>query len=541
MRPYARIVSEMDPSSKAWQRDRTTAAICKWSPDVIYLPFREHFKGDTSFVAKSRNFKNHRSIEGTVNRSSLYVAEKSDDFSSKYKKPTTNRTEECRNAEIFSNIEARCRTTVGKSVNRATNRIKSKLLHEICDHVRRRYTSWSLVKAFAVNNASVNLMNNYLTQHCKCKNDDIVVALDRTSRAITGDTLNTVEEENWIRRTSRKIKSILPDLHAKIRSRSTIALNLYCLENIFAVNKSIPISKVISNRILFASKDCNSKSSILKKIEELCTKKKSSKQKVDRNDICKKRERACKTAEKKCQKREKGVVDCSKERKQTCKEQKKVSCETRKDLPDKEDTCRKTRETKPPEESSKGYKACDTSQTEEDICQKRRVEPKQTSCSESATAKQPEKDICKKSGKDECQKSYESDKCTKEKKPRKEEDERAFCQQRRTKETCQEKKERIYKEEKESEKSCQEEKERVYKEEKESEKLCQEKKKKDVREERKSEKSDCSEIKQIDPCKKKECSPVTKAPGCPDGNGKTDEKEKNCRKYSTRALQNDSQ
>ncbi|XP_067211163.1 putative autophagy-related protein 11 isoform X1 [Linepithema humile] len=519
MRPYARIII-MDPSNNAWHRDYTIAAICKWFPDTIHLPFQAH---DISFISESKNFKSHRSIKRKKENKNLFCVANKNDFLSDYEKPTTELIKECRNAKIFSSTEARCRTT-GKSANWVTDWVKSKLLHEICNH-SRGYVSWFFIKAFAVNNVSINLINNHLLKKkniidnkntksyfsIKCKNNDILVALNRNSKAITGDTLNTVEEENWIQRISCKIKSILPDLHAKIRSRSTTVLNLYYSENIFAVNESIPISEVISNRIFFASKDCDSKSSIRRKIEEFCIqRKKSFRKKADKDDICKKRERSCKTAEKKCQKKEKTCgkkeIDCSKRRKQTCEEQRKVSCKKRKGLDKDVRDCRKTREMKPQEEPSKEYKDCDTSKTKEDFCQRqRRVEQTQTSCAKSATIKQTEKDICKKSEEDEYQRSYdENDKCTKEKKRRKEEDEKASCKQKQ-KETC------------------------------------QEKKKTDCEEEKKSKKSECSEIRKIDLCKKKECPPVTKAPSCSDSSGKTDEREKTCRKYSTYALQNNSQ
>nr|XP_012214529.1 PREDICTED: uncharacterized protein LOC105667358 [Linepithema humile] len=458
MRPYARIII-MDPSNNAWHRDYTIAAICKWFPDTIHLPFQAH---DISFISESKNFKSHRSIKRKKENKNLFCVANKNDFLSDYEKPTTELIKECRNAKIFSSTEARCRTT-GKSANWVTDWVKSKLLHEICNH-SRGYVSWFFIKAFAVNNVSINLINNHLLKKkniidnkntksyfsIKCKNNDILVALNRNSKAITGDTLNTVEEENWIQRISCKIKSILPDLHAKIRSRSTTVLNLYYSENIFAVNESIPISEVISNRIFFASKDCDSKSSIRRKIEEFCIqRKKSFRKKADKDDICKKRERSCKTAEKKCQKKEKTCgkkeIDCSKRRKQTCEEQRKVSCKKRKGLDKDVRDCRKTREMKPQEEPSKEYKDCDTSKTKEDFCQRqRRVEQTQTSCAKSATIKQTEKDICKKSEEDEYQRSYdENDKCTKEKKRRKEEDEKASCKQKQ-KETCQEKKKTDY-------------------------------------------------------------------------------------------------
>ncbi|TGZ37533.1 Sex-regulated protein janus-A [Temnothorax longispinosus] len=349
MRPRARVLGEKDSSNvKTWQRGYATVAIRKCFSDLMYPSFQEHY---LTVIPKVKISKKHRSIKTarkiTYSSCGALIAKENNRQSllmsllNHGEKPARRLMKKFRNAGVPSNIEARCRAVEKLTdwmIPEALSNNKLRLLRKI--YSRMKFPS-----------SSLNFINH------KRENNREAILFNCDSGTMTDDTLNVVEQENWIKRTCSKIKSILPDLHAKIRLHSTIASDSYCSENIFAVNQVIPFSDIISNSvILSASKDCEDdrpKDSIRKKIQEFCMqRKKSLRKNRDENDICKKRER-CKTTKGKYQEREKICekrkrIDCSEKRKQAAKRQDVDICKGRKSSCDKKSVrdCRKTRERK---------------------------------------------------------------------------------------------------------------------------------------------------------------------------------------------------
>jgi len=457
-------------SMTIWQRDYSTAVIHKWFPNLMCSPFHDiHYilqrKIDRLIKKKKINNSSWNIPIAKQNNHQMLPASLL-----KYNKNLTKGLmRKFRN--ISPNIKTRGRTE--KSTNywmipEVLLSNKPKLLHDIYSHIK--FSSFSL-----------NCINY------KDKNN-LEVAFNSNNKKKTSNTLNIIEEENWIQQISFKIKSIFTNVYAKIRSYST--LDLYYSENMFATNEKILVFDIISNNIiLFASKDCESKTSFRKKIEAFCAKqKKSLRKKVDKDDICKKRETSCITSERKCQKREKMCekkkIDCSKRGKRTCKEQKVVSCKRKKSSCEKDvRDCHKTRKMKSQEDRCK-QKKNDTSRTK-DLCKKQH-------CMEQEQTSHKEKDLCKKEKKEEIKKLN----CSKIKKIK----------------PCEKKEKNYTSRTKENLCTEQQMKQEQISDKRQEIDLCKKKKKEEI------EKSDCSDskIKKIKPCEKKECPPVKKALHCPE-------------------------
>lgn len=516
MRPYARLLDEADPNSvKVWREDRATAAIRKWFLDSTRCPpFQEH---DANFIprartsSKDRAIKKKRRIKNSAFRGSSVAKEDNrrswlaKSLSIEDKKPTRKLTETFRHVQI-------CCRAVEKWTNWAIPATLSNVKLKLCElHSRgRRRMSSFCVKALVGATNDSNLADRDSSNFMDRKREDGRATITRNRDDNSTITDDIVEEGNWIQRTSFKVKSMLPDMRAKIRSRSAIASNPYRSTNAFATNEAISVSNALpDSMVLFASRD--TKSRIRSKIEELCTqRKKNMRKKADKDDICKKKkERSCRM-EKKCQKREKicqrDKVDCSESRKRTCEKRETVCSESGGSTCRKKDTrdCRKTREDKLREQLCKPqYKDADTCRTKENPCESRRAEQRRSSCEEARDEDQLRSRLCKtpcgKDRKPSCGKRDEGERCMKDKKCGRDTDEDKEETMRRK---CEGKKKKM---------TCTEERKKV----------------------EESKKSDCSEIKKIDPCKKKECPTVTKAPGCTESDGMKDEMGKNCRKYST--------
>lgn len=469
MHPYTRILNEMNYNSMTiWQRDYSTAVIHKWFPSLMCSTFHTNFilQAKIDRLIKKKKINNlswNIPIAKENNHQMLPTS------LLKYnKKLTKGLMRKFRN--IFPDIETRERTE--KSTNcwvipAALLSNKPKLLYDICSLLHIKF--------------SLNFINY------KNKNNLEVVAFNNNNKKMTSDTLNIIEKENLIQQLSFKIKSILVNVHDKIRSYSTTMLDLYCSE-IFATNEKIPVFDIIFNNIiLFTSKDCKSKNSFRKKIQAFCAKqKKSLRKKVDKDNICKKRETSYITLERKCQKREKTCekkkIDCSKRGKQTCKEQKVVSCKRKKNSCNKDvRDCHKTRKVRSQENRCK--------QKKNDISKTKDLYRKQHCMEQEQTHK--EKDLCKKEEKEEI------------KKPNRSEIKKIKLSKKKEKNDTSRTKEDL----------CTEQR-RVQQEQISNKRqeidLCKKKKNEKI------EKSDCSKIEKIKPCEKKECPPVKKAPHCPE-------------------------
>lgn len=393
MHPYARILNEMGHSGmKTWQKDYSTVVIRKWFPDLMYPSFYKH---DVNFILQAKIPKMYRSIKKKKINNSFWnvpIAKENNHQVLPTSLLNCDRKLAKRSMRKFRNIlNIEIRGKAEKSTNcwmipAALLSNKSKLLYEIYSHIQ--FSTFSL-----------NFINH------KVKNNHGVVASNSNRKRTMSDTLNIIEEEKWIQQIFFKIKSVFTDVHAKIRSYSTATLDLYCSENTFAGNEKIPVTDIIFNNIiLFSSRDCESKSSIRKKIQAFCARReKSPRKKLDKDDICKKRERSCIMSERKCQKREKMYgkkeIDCSKRGKQTFKKQKVVSCKRRKSSCDKNvRDCHKTRKVESQKDRCK-QKKNDITRTKNDLC-KRQYCMEQ----EQISYKQQEKDICKNKKKEEIKK-----------------------------------------------------------------------------------------------------------------------------------------
>lgn len=268
-----------------------------------------------------------------------------------------------------------------------------------------------------------------------------------------------VKGENRIRRTSLMVESILSGLH--VRPRTTT--DSHNRANISAVNEAVFLHDTFPDRtILFASKDCNSKFNIRRKLEKICASWKRFLKRKDRDDICKKR-KSCKKPDDTCQKRgemcERKTTNCAERREQTCGRQATVLCSGRKssscgDKGENRDLC-ETRKQKCQKQSCTQRKDNDCrGAKKEDLCEKRdRAAPCKRQDSKEDLCERIEKDqLCRSAGKD------------------------VSCKQ---------------------------------------EKVCQKEEKK---------RADCADTKKVESCKKKECPPVKRAPGCTEDR----EKKKDC-------------
>ncbi|KYQ57412.1 Sex-regulated protein janus-A [Trachymyrmex zeteki] len=470
MRLYARVLGETSSSNmKTWQRDYATILIRKRFSDLTYPSFQEY---DLNFIPEAKIAKKHRSIKKTrkiehLSCSALIAKENNHQLLptsllNHGENPARRLMKKFRNVSILPNIEARCKGAeklTDWSILAVLLNNKLRLLHEIYGRIKFPLSSLNFI--------------NY-----KRENNREVVSFDRDSETMTNDTLNVVEQENWIRRTYFKIKSILPDLHAKIRFHSATASDSYCSENIFVVNQVIPFSDIISNNaILFASKDYEAdkpRTGIRRKIQEFCMQRKRTlKKNREKNDICKKREKSCEKRE--TEKR----TDCSGRIKWAGKRQNVVSCKRRKSSCDKKYSrdCRKPRERREEiQEDPCKPKKDDTSRTEKDPC---RVQPRERKV-------EIQEDPCKKK-KDDTSRT-EEDPCSG---------------------PLSMKQEQTYYELHDAS-PCRTEKKKDIKKKEEPEKKKEIKKKEEIK------KPDCLEIKKVDPCKKKPCPAVKKLPECSD-------------------------
>lgn len=454
---------------KTWQRDYATILIRKRFSDLTYPSFQEY---DLNFIPEAKIAKKHRSIKKTrkiehLSCSALIAKENNHQLLptsllNHGENPARRLMKKFRNVSILPNIEARCKGAeklTDWSILAVLLNNKLRLLHEIYGRIKFPLSSLNFI--------------NY-----KRENNREVVSFDRDSETMTNDTLNVVEQENWIRRTYFKIKSILPDLHAKIRFHSATASDSYCSENIFVVNQVIPFSDIISNNaILFASKDYEAdkpRTGIRRKIQEFCMQRKRTlKKNREKNDICKKREKSCEKRE--TEKR----TDCSGRIKWAGKRQNVVSCKRRKSSCDKKYSrdCRKPRERREEiQEDPCKPKKDDTSRTEKDPC---RVQPRERKV-------EIQEDPCKKK-KDDTSRT-EEDPCSG---------------------PLSMKQEQTYYELHDAS-PCRTEKKKDIKKKEEPEKKKEIKKKEEIK------KPDCLEIKKVDPCKKKPCPAVKKLPECSD-------------------------
>ncbi|XP_036139349.1 uncharacterized protein LOC118644599 [Monomorium pharaonis] len=502
MHLYVRVLGKRGSSMKTWQRNYATPAGRKRLLDSTYPSFQKY---NLNFVPEAKITKKHRTNKKTkkIDHSSCnaltHVKENdhqslSTSLLNHDEKSARRFMKKFKNVRGLPNVETYCRA-VEKSIDwmipAALSNNKLRLLREFYSHIR-----------FPL--SSLNFTNK------KRENNRVAVLFNRDSETMTGDTLNVVEQENWIQRTRTKIKSILPDLHAKIRLRSTAASDSYCLENIFAVNQMIPFSDIISNRaILFAPKDCEDdkpKPSIRKRVEEFCKLRKRTlkdpedekpkagiREKIqklykqrkgttlekdrDKNDICKKRERSCKTRERIYQKKEETCgrkkIDCSERIKRAERRQNIVCGKERRSPRD----CRKTRERKTEIQEDQCRQKKDDTFRREDLCKDRKST---RDCRKTRERKaEIQEDPCQQKKEDNMSRT-EEDPC-REQRPVKPEQ---TCYKLHDAAPC-----RLDKKEEIKEKEVT-------------------KKKEDIK------KPDCSEIKKVDPCEKKTCPSVKKVPEC---------------------------
>lgn len=471
------------------RRNCATVAILKRFPGLAYPPFRDH---DVNVIPLAGISRKYRSIK--IKRRSkgiswnVFITKESNRQSSRQvllndsERSVGGPTKKLRNSAILSETHCREAEKSASWIAAALRANKPKSLRENYNHDGRHIGRF-LLKALVgiANNISRQSSINYINYK---SNNNGIVALNHNSEKMSHDI---AEEENWIERASSKFKSILSDLHAKMRRRSTTVSDSCYSENVVAVNEAILVSDVLSDgTILFAPKDCDSKSSIRSKIEEFCAqRKKFLRRRVEEDDICKKRERSCKTAEKKYQGREKICLrkgtDCSERKRQTCQKRRKLSCERRTSSYDKEGSpdCRETRKEVSRQRPCKGHKIPFDRIKKESCAGDHSAESRRTSCEQQWL----KKDSCEKS--DESR--YQRSSCRKHKKRAKDKEckedtgarEGALCKGGKGRRRCENRKKMT----------------------------CKEKKGEEDR--------GCPSIKEIKPCSKKECPPVTKVPGCP--------------------------
>ncbi|KAG5307153.1 JANA protein, partial [Acromyrmex insinuator] len=319
---YARVLGETSSSNmETWQRDYAVP-IRKWFFDLTYPSFQEY---DLNFIPEAKIAKKDRSIKKTrkiehLSYSAFVAKENNHQLLPTFllnhgEKPARRLMKKFRNDSILPNRDARCKGTEKStdwSISAVLLNNKLRLLHEIYGRIIFPLSSLNFINYKRENNREVGSFN-------------------RDSET-TDDTLNVVEQENWIRRTCSKIKSILPDLQAKIRFHSTTASDSYCSENIFVVNQVISFSDIISNAILFTSRDDEadkSRTGIRRKIEEFCMQRKKTLKKNKENDMCKKREKLYEKRDRECQKKEKKTA-CTGKIKWAGKKQNAVSCNKKK-------------------------------------------------------------------------------------------------------------------------------------------------------------------------------------------------------------------
>jgi len=262
-------------------------------------------KYDLKFIPEAKIAKKDRSIKKTrkiehlsYNIFATYVAKENNQLLPTFllnhgEKPARRLMKKFRNVSILPNIEAHCKGAEKLpdwSIPEILLNTKLKLLHEFYGRIIFPLSSLNFI--------------NY-----KRENNREVDSFSHDSETMTDDTLNVVEQENWIRRTCSKIKSILPDLQAKIRFHSTTS-DSYCSENIFVVNQ-VPFFDIISNNAILFAKDYKAdkqKVGIRRKIQEFCMQRKRTlKKNTENNDFCnkKKKSREEREIENNCQNREK--------------------------------------------------------------------------------------------------------------------------------------------------------------------------------------------------------------------------------------------
>lgn len=381
--------------------------------------------------------------------------------SSLVESPAGGRSGTFNNNGLLSDAKTRCKTKT--SVNRLMSGTllnnKSKWLREIYDH-SGGFVGWFPIRTF------VNVTNDsvLLNRDGDCFRKRLTIKDLEDNATIHG----IVKRKDRIHRTSFKVEPVLSKLHARIGSRSTTVLDSHSRGNIIpAVNEALAVSvhDVLHDRaILLASKDCDSKSSFRRKLEEICALWNKFLKRKGKDDICKKRQKSCKPTEDTCQKRgemcQRKATKCSERRKQPSGKQATVLCSGRKSCShvDKDDRC-KTRKEK--RQSCAQRKDNDTRRAKEDLCEKlHRAESASNERQDSKAAP------CKRIEEEKHGKSADKD---------------VLCEQRKTQEVCQETKKAT----------------------------CEEKKK-----------EECLDTKKVQSHKKEECPPVRKAPGCPEDHGK---------------------
>ncbi|XP_011063395.1 PREDICTED: uncharacterized protein LOC105151402 [Acromyrmex echinatior] len=474
---YARVLGETSSSNmETWQRDYAVP-IRKWFFDLTYPSFQEY---DLNFIPEAKIAKKDRSIKKTrkiehLSYSAFVAKENNHQLLPTFllnhgEKPARRLMKKFRNDSILPNRDARCKGTEKStdwSISAVLLNNKLRLLHEIYGRIIFPLSSLNFINYKRENNREVGSFN-------------------RDSET-TDDTLNVVEQENWIRRTCSKIKSILPDLQAKIRFHSTTASDSYCSENIFVVNQVISFSDIISNAILFTSRDDEadkSRAGIRRKIEEFCMQRKKTLKKNKENDMCKKREKLYEKRDRECQKKEKKTA-CTGKIKWAGKKQNAVSCNKKKSSCNEKypRDCHIPCEAEIQEDPCKPKK--DTCRTKEDPCE-RKVEIREDPC-------KPKKDICK-TEEDPCAgphsfkqeqtpyKLHDASPCRLDV-PKIKEDPCAGPHSTKQEQTCYELHDAS---------------------------PCRLDKKKDIKKKEEIKKPDCSQIKYVDPCEKKTCPPVKK-------------------------------
>ncbi|KYM76362.1 hypothetical protein ALC53_13389 [Atta colombica] len=404
------VLGETSSSNmKIWQRNYDTVPICKWFFDLMYPSSQEY---DLKFIPEAKIAKIDRSIKKRTKKIeylsystfATYVAKKNNQLLLTFllnhgEKPARRLMKKFRNVSILPNIEAHCKgaeKSTDWSIPEILLNTKLKLLHEFYARIIFPLSSLNFINYKRENNREVDSFNH-------------------DSETMTDDTLNVVEQENWIRRTCSKIKSILPDLQAKIRFHSTTHSDSYCSENIFVVNQ-VPFFDIISNNAILFAKDYKAdkqKVGIRRKIQEFCMQRKRTlKKNIENNDFCNKKEESCeeREIEHKCQNREKRKIKCTgkkqnvlsyKGRNNSCNKKYsrnwRKSCEPKAEI--QEDPCKPKKdipriEKDPCHEQPRERKE----EIQEDLCKKKKDDPckiKEDPCKTKEDPCKTKEDPCK--------------------------------------------------------------------------------------------------------------------------------------------------
>ncbi|XP_032674986.1 uncharacterized protein LOC116845889 isoform X2 [Odontomachus brunneus] len=457
--PHARLLDKIGPNdTRTRQRDCATA-IRKCFPGLTCSPFQEYI----NFIAATRTSWRHLSIKdkGKTGNSPRNVSDAKENNCRSLspsslddeEKPMGGSTRQF-NAGKLLNIEINCKMKM--STNRSTSETllnnKLKWLRDICS-CSAGFIGWFPIRTLvSVSNNPISRNNGRFRERLKIDNFE---------------NNATAKEKNKIQRVSFGIKSILSDSH--VQSRSITISDFYNRGNIPAGNEALSVYDLLSDRILFAPKDCDLKFDIRRKLEKICELWDRLLRRKDRDDICNKRKKACKTTEGTCQKRgevcQRRTTDCSERRERVCEKQTTVLCSERKsscDNKDDHDFCN-TRKEKCQKQSCTHHKDNDSSRAKVDPCKKhQRAEPVPCKRQESKEA------TCTKTKEDKCKRSADKD---------------VSCKQREVQKVCQ--------------------------------------KKKMTREGKKE--KDCSDMKKVESRKTRECPPVKRAPGCPEDSGQEED------------------